>query len=670
MKNYMLLTILFFGLNLGHAQTSLNGKVIDGETNEPILFGSVVLYKNGSLITGTETDLDGFYNLANIDPGTYDVEASYVGYNTQRVTNVIVYGGQANNLDIKLGGGVDLQEVVVVQYKIPLIKQDCTTSGGTLTSEQLKKLPTRNINSMASHTAGIRSGKSKKKWKRKKKKSARSEATFYLVDGIRVQGKAQKKSRLKKWKESRAAKKQVKKENQAIRNSEEYGKFVENDFIAAQEENTSTFSIDVDKASYSLARRYLTQNRQMPPQDAVRIEEMINYFDYEYDSPEGKEPFAVYTETARCPWNAENILLKVGIQGKKMEKNTGAANNLVFLIDVSGSMGSAKKLQLIKPAFKYLIRNLRAQDRVAIVTYAGAAGLVLPSTSAADSTTIYKALDNLQSGGSTAGGAGIQLAYKTALKNFIKEGNNRVILATDGDFNVGISDPTGLENLIVKKRKEGVYLTTLGFGMGNYKDNRMEILADKGNGNYSYIDDMKEAKKVFVTDLTGTLYTIAKDVKIQIDFDKEFVKNYRLIGYENRLLEKEDFHDDTKDAGELGAGHTVTALYEIKLKSEAPEEFLKLKLRYKFPKNRQSNYIETFAMGDAQPFELASENFQFAASVAGFGMLLRGSKYTNNLTYEQVAQMATAAKGKDEFGYRKELIELVEIAQGMNAQVK
>lgn len=667
MKNYMLLVVLFFGLNLVHAQTSLNGKVTDGDTGEPILFGSVALYKNGSLISGTETDFDGFYNFANIDPGTYDVEASYVGFQPTKIAGVIVYGGQANNLDIKLDSGVDLQEVVVVQYRIPLITQDCSTSGGTLTSEQLKKLPTRNIGGLVSNVAGVSSGD---EGDNLYMKGSRSASTFYIVDGIRVQGKAQKKSRLKKWKENRAAKKQVKKENQAIRNSEEYGKFVENDFITAQKENTSTFSIDVDKASYSLARRYLTQNRQMPPRDAVRIEEMINYFDYEYDSPKGKEPFAVYTETARCPWNAENILLKVGIQGKKMERNTAAANNLVFLIDVSGSMSSANKLELIKPAFKHLIRNLRAQDRVALVTYAGSAGLVLPSTSATDTKTIFKALDNLTSGGSTAGGAGIQLAYKTAQKNFIKEGNNRVILATDGDFNIGISDPNGLENLIVEKRKKGVYLTTLGFGMGNYKDNRMEILADKGNGNYSYIDDLKEAKKVFVTDLTGTLYTIAKDVKIQIDFDKKFVENYRLIGYENRLLEKEDFHDDTKDAGELGAGHTVTALYEIKLKTEAPEEFLKLKLRYKFPKNKQSNYIETFAIGDAQPFELASENFQFAASVAGFGMLLRGSKFSGELTYEEVAQMATAAKGKDEFGYRKELIELVEIAQGMNAQVK
>lgn len=651
MKNiFILIAILMSGQLI--AQTSLSGKIMEDDSGVGAVLANVALYKGKDLVTGVQTDFDGFYNFSNIDAGTYDVEASYVGYATQRIEGVVVFGSKANKLDIQLGdAGIDLSEIVVKEYKVALIEQDNTTSGATLTSEQLRKLPTRNARGMRARIAGISS---------KKKRRKRKADNVHIINDIRIQGSLvpEKKPFFQK-----IFKKNPKRIAEKIRNSDNYGKFIENDYIAVERENTSTFSIDVDKASYAMVRRNLIQSKQMPPKDAVRIEEMINYFNYDYEQPKGNEPFSIYSATARSPWNPENILVHIGIHGKELDMKDAAPSNLVFLIDVSGSMSSANKLQLLKPAFKLLVDKLRPEDRVAIVVYAGSAGLVLPSTPGNDKKTINEAIDRLQSGGSTAGGAGIKLAYQTTSENFIENGNNRVILATDGDFNVGISDTKGLEELIVEKRKEGVYLTTLGFGHGNYQDAKMETLADKGNGNYAYIDNLDEAKKVFITELTGTLYTIAKDVKIQIEFDKELVENYRLIGYENRLLANEDFHDDTKDAGELGAGHTVTALYELKMKTDSPEEILKLKLRYKLPKEDQSRYIETFTTGEGPSFETASENLQFAASVAGFGMLLRGSKYSGDLTFAKVESMASAAKGDDKNGYRKELLELIEIAK-------
>ena len=663
MKNIFILLCLLIG-NQAFTQTSLSGKVTDEETGEPILFGSVALYKGGNLETGVETDLEGFYNFANIDPGTYDVEVTYVGYSSQRINGIVVYAGQSNKLDIKLGNGIDLEEVVVVDYKVPLISHDMTTSGAIISmgrerssyssprkrkkrkkkkKGKLGKLPTRNIGSIAANSAGVKSSN----------KDSRSASQFYMVDGIRAQGnlipeKAKKEETLLKKPRT---------------SSEEYTQITENQFITTKKENTSTFSIDVDKASYSMIRRFLKQDHALPPPNAVRIEEMINYFNYDYENPTGEEPFSLYSATAQCPWKQDDLLLHVGIKGKEVDMKNSAPNNLVFLIDVSGSMTAANKLDLIKPAFEYLVKNLRPQDRVAIVTYAGRSALVLPSTAADQPVKIMKAIKNLTSGGSTAGAQGIKLAYKTAMDNFIEGGNNRVILATDGDFNVGISSSEDLEKLIEEKRKTGVYLTTLGFGRGNYKDNRMEKLADKGNGNYSYIDNLNEAKKVFVSDLTGTLYTIAKDVKIQIEFDSTFVESYRLIGYENRLLANEDFHNDTKDAGELGAGHTVTALYQLKLKSPSPEEILKLKLRYKMPDEDQSRYIESYTTGDGVSFKKAPENLRFASSVAGFGMLLRGSEFKGNLNYAMVKKMAKNAKGSDSFGLRKEFLELVEIVK-------
>jgi len=462
-------------------------------------------------------------------------------------------------------------------------------------------------------------------------------------------------------------------------NTEQYDRIYESEFLKATDNPLSTFSIDVDTASYSNVRRFLNNN-QMPPKDAVRIEEMINYFTYDYPQPQNNEPFSVTTEMGACPWNNKHKLLLVGLQGKVMDTQNLPPSNLVFLLDVSGSMADANKLPLVKSAFRLLVDKLRPEDKVSIVVYASSSEVVLDSISGSDKMKIQNAIDNLQAGGSTAGGAGIQLAYEIAKKNYIKGGNNRVILATDGDFNTGVSSDSEMVRLIEEKRNDGIFLTILGFGMGNYKDAKMEKLADKGNGNAAYIDNLLEAKKVFITQLTGTLYTIAKDVKIQIEFNPAKVKAYRLIGYENRLLKKEDFNDDKKDAGELGAGHSVTALYEIvtadseeefgktdplkyqKTVIEPSDELLTVKLRYKEPAADESRLISKKLSG-ADIKTSFSENLNFASAVAEFGMILRGSQYKGSASYQDAIDRAKASKGKDEFGYRAEFIRLTEIAQ-------
>jgi len=466
-------------------------------------------------------------------------------------------------------------------------------------------------------------------------------------------------------------------------NTEEYATIRENSFLASSLNPLSTFSIDVDAASYGNIRRFINQG-EMPPTDAVRIEEMVNYFNYNYPQPKSDQPFSVNPELVACPWNSQHHLLKIGLQGKEIPTDDLPLSNLVFLVDVSGSMNYSTKLPLLKKAFRMLTDQLRPEDRVAMVVYAGAAGIVLESTPGSEKAKIKEALDRLQAGGSTAGGEGIELAYTIAKKNFQEDGNNRIILATDGDFNIGESSNAAMERMIEKKREEGIFLTVLGFGMGNYKDSKMEVLADKGNGNYAYIDNIQEAKKVLVSEFGGTLFTIAKDVKFQIEFNSTKVQGYRLIGYENRALRSEDFNDDKKDAGELGSGHTVTALYEViptgvdagnllksvddlkyqKQKTERSasrsDEWLTLKLRYKAPNGNSSKLIEQPLTGEVQPFDESSENLQFAASVAGFGMLLRDSQFKGDLTYDAVAQMAREAKGEDREGYRQEFIRLVE----------
>ena len=469
-------------------------------------------------------------------------------------------------------------------------------------------------------------------------------------------------------------------------NTEEYNKIDDNPFLSAKENPLSTLSIDVDVASYANVRRFLNEGR-MPYPDAVRIEEMINYFSYEYENPTGEHPFSINSEVGECPWNDQHYLVHVGLQGEKMANEDLPPSNLVFLLDVSGSMNAPNKLPLLKEAFKLLVNQLDKNDRIAIVVYAGAAGVVLPSTPASRKSEILTALNGLEAGGSTAGGAGIKLAYNIARDHFIQGGNNRVILATDGDFNVGPSSDGALVRMIEEKREHGVFLSVLGFGSGNYKDSKMEQLADKGNGNYAYIDNIQEAKKVLVTEMGGTLLTIAKDVKIQVEFNPSIIKGYRLIGYENRLLAAEDFDDDTKDAGELGAGHTVTALYEIvpagadtEIRSagdlkyqmnvpvnSASNELMTVKFRYKKPDGDVSRLLEKPILDEAYALGNTSDNFRFSAAVASFGMILRKSKYKGKSDYDLVKFLARSSKGYDLEGYRSEFIELVKKAEMLDA---
>lgn len=464
-------------------------------------------------------------------------------------------------------------------------------------------------------------------------------------------------------------------------NTEDYGRITENEFHEAANNPLSTFSIDVDTASYSNVRRFLNQG-QLPSADAVRIEELINYFKYSYPEPEGDEPFSISAEVAACPWKPNHKLVHVGLQGRRIPIADAPANNLVFLIDTSGSMNSPDKLPLLKSAFKLLTDQLREQDRVAIVVYAGSAGLVLPSTAGSDKKRILSAIDKLEAGGSTAGGDGIKLAYNIARERFNTSANNRVILATDGDFNVGVSSDGELLRLIERERESGVFLTVLGFGTGNIKDSKMELLADKGNGNYAYVDTIQEARKVLVSELGATLNTIAKDVKVQVEFNPGRVQAYRLIGYENRLMRAEEFNDDKMDAGELGAGHSVTALYEIipvgvraelhpvdglkyqsrKVKADgiSGNEVMTVKLRYKAPKGDTSELLARSVFDEDRDLASASENARFVASVAEFGMLLRDSKQKGQSSFEHCLALARDSLGDDPEGYRAEFISLVE----------
>jgi len=469
---------------------------------------------------------------------------------------------------------------------------------------------------------------------------------------------------------------------------ETYAHVQENGFRSVTKEPLSTFSIDVDAASYSNVRRFLQQG-QLPPADAVRVEEMLNYFQYDYPQPaaSGPEPFRVITEQAQCPWNPAHQLVQVALQARKVATEKLPPANLVFLVDVSGSMQGEDRLGLVQQSLRLLTKKLRPQDKVALVVYAGAAGTVLPPTAGSERATILSAIDNLAAGGSTAGGEGLRLAYQVARQHFNKEGNNRVLLCTDGDFNVGEQSDDAMEHLIEQERESGVFLTVLGVGQGNYQDKKMELLADKGNGNYAYLDNLDEARRVLVQQFGGTLFTLAKDVKLQVEFNPQRVREYRLVGYENRVLAAEDFNNDRKDAGELGAGHTVTALYEIvpvgapgavdplkyqSVPTAAPAptsaELLTVKLRYKEPQGLTSRKLEVPLTGTARPIQEASENLRFTAAVAQFGMLLRQSDYRGTATYESTTRLADGARRFDPDGYRAELVRLVKLAEGLRPE--
>ncbi|MBI5362524.1 MAG: VWA domain-containing protein [Planctomycetes bacterium] len=471
-------------------------------------------------------------------------------------------------------------------------------------------------------------------------------------------------------------------------NTEAYAPIVENPFKLAAQDPLSTFSIDVDTASYANVRRFLNSG-QLPPPDAVRVEELLNYFRFEYPKADGERPFSVSARVASCPWAPRHQLVQVGLRGQDIDLEKRTPSNLVFLIDVSGSMNSPDKLPLLVSSMKLLVEQLDGRDRLAMVVYAGASGVVLPSTTCDYKTVIVNALESLQAGGSTNGAAGIELAYQIAQQNFTQEGQNRVVLCTDGDFNVGVTDDGSLTRLIEAKRQSGVFLSVLGFGTGNTKDAKMELLADKGNGNYAYIDTLNEARKVLVHEMGGTLFTIAKDVKLQLEFNPAEVQAYRLIGYENRMLAHQDFNDDKKDAGEIGAGHNVTALYEIvpvgvpfqasgvdPLKYQAPAttstaarsgELLNLKLRYKAPNGDTSKLIETPVRATNASWQEAPPDFKFASAVAGFGLVLRKSANIGSFTLNDAFQLATQGVGEDVGGYRKEFVELVRKAAALQA---
>ena len=474
-------------------------------------------------------------------------------------------------------------------------------------------------------------------------------------------------------------------------NTEEYDRIQENGFKSVADTPLSTFSIDVDPASYSNMRRFINRG-ELPPADAIRTEELVNYFSYDYPKPTGNDPVKITVEAGTCTWNTAHRLVRIGLKAKEIPTEQLPASNLVFLIDISGSMWGANRLDLVKSSLKLLVNNLRNKDKVAIVTYAGSAGVKLEATSGGDKQKIREAIDELTAGGSTAGGAGIHLAYQIAKKNFISDGNNRIILCSDGDFNVGVSSAEGLEQLIEKERKSGVHLTVLGYGMGNYKDKKIQVLAEKGNGNHAYIDNLQEANRVLVGEFGATLHTVAKDVKLQVEFNPSQVQAYRLIGYESRLLKDEDFNNDAKDAGDMGAGHTVTAFYEVipagvkneyvgkvddlkyqkkekmTLKPTGSDELLTVKLRYKALDKDVSRKMELPFVDNKG--DSVSSDFRFASAVAMFGQLLRDSDFKGTADYDKVIKLAKQGLNNDERGYRREFIRLVEAAKGLEKTSK
>lgn len=606
----------------------LYGSVKDDNSQDPIPFANLALYVKDSLAGQATSGTDGSYCFKNMAAGTYDLKVTYIGY-APMILRHIVYSGKA-----------------AIRTNIRLQNRD-----------------TQKLDEVEENVRGARASQKRVSYKSSSPvgdERMAMGAVYYSTPVI---------------------------EGDRDLNTENYSKLDDNDFKSSSRNPLSTFSIDVDKASYSNVRRFINQG-QRPPADAVRVEELINYFSYSYPQPATNAPFSITTQYLACPWNSRHNLVHIGLQGREINTDKLPANNLVFLLDVSSSMEDPNKLPLLKSGLRLLIEQMRPQDKIAIVVYAGAAGIVLPSTPGNQKEKIIAALENLQAGGSTAGGEGILLAYKTARESFLKEGNNRVILATDGDFNVGASSDGELVRLIEKKREEGVFLTVLGFGSGNYKDSKMEQLADKGNGNYAYIDNILEAKKTLVKEMGGTLLTIARDVKIQVEFNPAKVKGYRLVGYENRMLNNEDFNDDKKDAGELGSGHTVTAIYEIipagseeeltasvdslKYQHSGPllplgsNEVMTIKFRYKEQKEAASRLLSAVVPDKRLELQSASESARFACAVASFGMLLRDSKYKGNSSYPGVLAMAKAAKGADEEGYRAEFIRLVEMAELLN----
>ncbi|WKL50348.1 von Willebrand factor type A domain-containing protein [Flavobacterium pectinovorum] len=681
----------------------ITGTVID-ETNVPIPGVSITVQKSKKT---TQTDFDGKYT---IEAQTGDVLIfSYIGLKTQAITVQKSY-----LINVKLmNESSQLQEVVVVAQGVVHKKKSISYSSQSVQGS---------VMGVALQNSSRQRSTPRKVAQESESVSSKNEP-MYIVDGVKIKagqmaqinpndiqdvkvlkdtdatsayGKkaangvvviATKGDIYKNLSEKEISNKlklvNVPQPNEP--NNEDYNAFVENAFESPKTAPLSTFSIDVDNASYTNVRRFIN-NGQEVPKDAVRVEEMVNFFKYTYPQPQDQNPFSINTEISESPWNAKNRVLKIGLQGKNIPTNDLPASNLVFLVDVSGSMSEPNKLPLLKQSLKILVNELRNKDKVAIVVYAGAAGLVLAPTSGDEKKTIVDALENLNAGGSTAGGAGIELAYKIAAENFIKNGNNRVILATDGDFNVGSTSNSDMEKLIEEKRKTGVFLTCLGYGMGNYKDSKMETLADKGNGNYAYIDNIQEANRFLGKEFKGSMFAIAKDVKIQIEFNPKQVQAYRLIGYENRKLRPEDFKNDAIDAGELGSNHTVTALYEIipagvtsDYLNQQPDalkyttvqestnnyagELATIKFRYKKPDGNKSIEMVKVIENKSISLEKSSDDFKFSTAVAWFGLKLRDSKLITNKSSEDILKLAKQGTTNDSEGYKAEFIRLIESAK-------
>ena len=675
----ILVTAIGFNFTIGGSTGKIAGAVLDKEDNSPIPAASVLI--EGTVIGAKANPVDGKYLIENVPPGKYTLIASCLGYHNIKVENVVVHADLTTEINfLMISKAIDMGEIVV-EAKAPIIDKFETSSVSRLSQQDIESLPSSSVQGITHRKGGVIS-----EGDALHVRGSRPGELEFVDDGVMIRDQLGGYGSINQSGNSATPTSKISMCMPASGwntgwNTESYSRIVENEYKDALTNPLSTFSIDVDAASYSNIRRFINGG-SLPPTDAVRLEEMVNYFDYDYPQPADDLPFSIITEISECPWNGDHRLIHIGLQGREVETENLPPSNLVFLIDVSGSMDSPDKLPLLKTSFKLLVDKLRPEDRVAIVTYAGRAGLLLESTPGNEKEKIKQAISSLGAGGCTAGAQGILTAYEIAKRYYQKGGNNRVILATDGDFNIGVSSDAEMTELIEHKRKEGVFLTVLGFGTGNVKDSKMEILADKGNGNYAYIDNIREAQKVLVNEMGATLFTIAKDVKIQIEFNPVRVKAYRLVGYENRLLAKEDFEDDTKDAGELGAGHTVTAMYEVipagsdedvrlagdlkyqvtKLNKDAyhSHELMTVKLRYKEPDGDRSKLIEQVALDQNTRLQRTSDNFRFSAAVAEWGLLLRDSKFKGDGSYDRVLEMAKGAKGDDKEGYRAEFINLVE----------
>ncbi len=719
-------------------QGALKGTVTD-EAGQPIPFASVVAKLNGIARGGSSTDFDGRFEIKPLQPGTYEVEITSLGFSPVLITNVKVSSDKTTFLDQKQtvlkNSAVQLNEFTIVENRVKLIERDgAAMTSTTVTSQEIHKMAARSPAALAVTVGGTYSRNDGSA--NTNIRGSRSDANYYYIDGVKVRGSSaipqssieriglvqggiparysdeerfyndgwgvptlQNRGKgifdggLKKTvyteEESKAARQRRFEHEYPLRHLfEDYEYYAENSFKPALDEPLSTLSIDVDRGSYTNMRRFINDG-YLPPLASVRLEEFVNYFPYERLEQDDEHPFIIDTELGECPWNSKHQLLRITMQADELKQDEIAPSNLVFLIDVSGSMQSPRKLELVKRAFHLLTDQLQDEDRVSIVVYAGSSGLVLDGAKGSDKRKIREAIAGLTAGGSTAGGAGIKLAYRVAKKHFMESGNNRVILATDGDFNVGVHSDDELVRLIEEKRETGVFFTTLGFGMGNYKDSKLEKLADHGNGSYAYIDSYAEARKVFLKELQGTLFVVAKDVKYQIEFNPNKVSSYRLLGYENRVLEVQDFDDDTKDAGELGAGHMVTAFYEIvtpgtyadsslntskryqktKLsKASNSDELLFLKIRYKLPDQKKSILVQHPVKLEMRDSASLSENFRFGSAVVQFGLLLRDSKYKAESSLSSTLAYANDAIEYDPDGYRREFINLVEMAGEMYAK--